>query len=171
MDRKRCEDILVAYGVGPNTMRLICYFWDHAELVCRASGQYRVPFRAERGVTQGRPLSPKLFNFVVDAIFREWLRQVVGDEAAKSGVGEAVQGMLPCFYADDGAVCDRQHRRLQQSTNILVELFDCAGLRTNTAKTEAMTCVPGKIRTRLTTEAYNNSRTGLQSTAEWNKCQ
>eukprot|EP00957_Ditylum_brightwellii_P133838 10205282-Ditylum_brightwellii.AAC.1 len=32
MDCKRCEDILVAYGVGPNTMRLIRYFWDHAEL-------------------------------------------------------------------------------------------------------------------------------------------
>eukprot|EP00957_Ditylum_brightwellii_P056350 4271702-Ditylum_brightwellii.AAC.1 len=90
MDRKRCEDILVAYGVRPNTMRLIRYFWDHAEWVCRASGQYGVPFRAERGVTQGGPLSPKLFNFVVDAVVREWLRQVVGDEDAKSGVGKAV---------------------------------------------------------------------------------
>eukprot|EP00957_Ditylum_brightwellii_P061037 4633286-Ditylum_brightwellii.AAC.1 len=36
VDRKRCKDILVAYGVGPNTMRLIRYFWDHAEMVCRA---------------------------------------------------------------------------------------------------------------------------------------
>eukprot|EP00957_Ditylum_brightwellii_P007847 594145-Ditylum_brightwellii.AAC.1 len=69
--------------------------------------------------------------------------------------------MLPCFYADDGAVCDRQHHRLQQSTNILVELLDHVGLQTNTEKTEAMTCVPGKIRTCLTPEAYNNSRTGL----------
>eukprot|EP00957_Ditylum_brightwellii_P124890 9520791-Ditylum_brightwellii.AAC.1 len=108
---------------------------------------------AEGGVTQGGLLSPKLFSFLVDAIVREWLWQVVGEEAAKSGVGEAVCGMLPCFYADDGAVCDRQYQRLQQSTDILLELFDRAGLQTKTAKTEAMTCVPGKIHTRLTTEA------------------
>ena len=36
MDRDRCELILVAYGVGPNIVRLIRYFWDNAGLVCRA---------------------------------------------------------------------------------------------------------------------------------------
>mmetsp|Transcript_21821 Transcript_21821/g.47506 ORF Transcript_21821/g.47506 Transcript_21821/m.47506 type:complete len:265 (+) Transcript_21821:1172-1966(+) len=68
MDRGQCKEILVGYGIGPNMIRLIMYFWDNAVLVCRASGRYGQVFRANRGVTQGGPLSPKLFNIVVDAI-------------------------------------------------------------------------------------------------------
>ena len=101
MDRERCLEILVGYGVGPNILRLIMHFWDNAVLVCRASGRYGTPFKADRGVTQGGPLSPKLFNIMVDAIVREWLRQVLGDEAASSGVGAAVRYFVALFYADD----------------------------------------------------------------------
>ena len=52
-------------------MRLIARFWRDAELVCRASGYYGRRFRARRGVTQGGPLSPTIFNLMVDAIVRE----------------------------------------------------------------------------------------------------
>jgi hypothetical protein len=79
MDRERCREILVGYGVGPNMLRLILFFWDNALLVCRASGRYGPEFQANRGVTQGGPLSPKLFNIMVDAIVREWLRLVLGE--------------------------------------------------------------------------------------------
>ena len=34
MDSGRCLEILEEYGVGPNMLRLISYFWDNAELVC-----------------------------------------------------------------------------------------------------------------------------------------
>lgn len=76
MDRERCVEILIGYGVGPNMLRLIIYFWENAELVCRAMGRYGAPFKADRGVTQGGPLSPKIFNIMVDAIVRngcDWL--------------------------------------------------------------------------------------------------
>jgi hypothetical protein len=39
MDRERCAEILVSYGVGPCMLRLINYFWDKAVLVCRAKGR------------------------------------------------------------------------------------------------------------------------------------
>ena len=35
MDRGRCLEILKAYGVGPEMLRVIGFFWDHAVLVCR----------------------------------------------------------------------------------------------------------------------------------------
>ena len=54
-------------------------------LACRAVGVYGAPFKAYRGVTQGGPLSPRIFNVMVDAIVREWLRQVLGVEAARHG--------------------------------------------------------------------------------------
>ncbi|KAL7536992.1 hypothetical protein ACHAWF_005620, partial [Thalassiosira exigua] len=66
MDRERCLDILAGYGVGQNMLRLIRHFWKEAELVCRTEGNFGRPFKAERGVTQGGPLSPKLFNILVD---------------------------------------------------------------------------------------------------------
>ena len=33
MDRDRCMEILLGYGVGPKMQRLIQFFWDNAELV------------------------------------------------------------------------------------------------------------------------------------------
>ena len=56
--------------------QLIRHFWDKAQMVCCASGNYGVPFKAGRGVTQGGPLSAKLFNILVDAVAREWLVRV-----------------------------------------------------------------------------------------------
>ena len=45
-------------------------------MVCHASGNYGMPFKAGHGVTKGDPLSAKLFNILVDAVAREWLREL-----------------------------------------------------------------------------------------------
>ena len=76
MDRERCLQILEMHGVGPNILRLIRNFWDEAINVCRAKGNYGEPFKAGRGVTQGGPLSARLFNIIVDAVVREWMRLI-----------------------------------------------------------------------------------------------
>ena len=55
-------------------LRLIRNFWDTAINVCRERGNYGRPFQAGRGVTQGGPLSAKLFNILVDAVAWEWRR-------------------------------------------------------------------------------------------------
>ena len=56
---------------------------------------------------------------------------------------------------------------LQDSVNSLVALFERVGLKTNTSKTKAMVCVPGKIRTRLLEEVYTNARVGLKGKTGW----
>ncbi len=71
MDRESCLLILEGYGMGPNIVWLISNFWQDATMVCHASGNYGGPFRAGQGVTQGGPLSAKLFNILVDAVVRE----------------------------------------------------------------------------------------------------
>ena len=171
MDRERCLEIMVAYGVGPNLIRLLRFFWDNAELVCRAGGCFGTPFKSYRGVTQGGPFSPRIFNIMVDAIVREWLRQVLGEEVAKSGVGSQIREFLVAFYADDGLIQARCPDMLQSSFDILISLFERVGLKTNTTKTKAMVCIPGRIRTRLTDDVYNNSRDGLVSRKEWKRRQ
>ena len=71
MDRGRCLSILEDTCVGPYALRLIKSFWNNEMLVRQAAGYYDRPFKSERGVTQGGPLSPTIFNLMVDAIVRE----------------------------------------------------------------------------------------------------
>ena len=53
-------------------------------MAARLGGYYRAAFNGERGVTQGDPLSPTIFNVVVDAVVRHWLE---GLQAAKEEMG------------------------------------------------------------------------------------
>ena len=167
MDRGRCIEIIRGYGAGPRMLRLIERFWAEAKLVCRASGVYGATFSAGRGVTQGRPLSPKLFNILVDAIVREWMMQLFGDTALEAIPPDQSRLLLAVFYADDAYLASRDPAQLQRALDIIVGLFRRVGLDTNTKKTQAMVCVPGRIRTRLPTESYNRLRYGFQTAEQW----
>jgi len=112
MDRERCLEILAGYGVGPNMLRLLHHFWDVATMACRAVGVYGAAFQAHRGVTQGGPLSPLIFNIMVDAIVREWLRQVLDAEAARHGCGKTIRTLMTIFYADDAMLASRDPEQL-----------------------------------------------------------
>ena len=159
----RCLEILRDCGVGEKALRLIARFWRDAELVCRASGYYDIPFRSRRGVTQGGPLSSTIFNLMVNAIVREWGRVLHEDH----GMGlEDVWRLMTCFCADDGLIVARNPEDLQIVFDVLTGLFDRVGLRTNTTKTEAMVFLPGKIRTPLTAEAYE-ARMAWTEGAAW----
>ena len=70
LDRSRCLGILEGYGVGPGTRILLQNYWRRLTMAERAGGYYRTAFKGARGVTQGDPLSPTIFNVVVDAVVR-----------------------------------------------------------------------------------------------------
>ena len=71
MDRERCMEILMGYGIGQKIRKFAPFFWDNAELVCRTGGFFGKSFKAHQGVPQGGPVSPQIFNVMVDAIVRE----------------------------------------------------------------------------------------------------
>ena len=48
---------------------------------------YEQPFRKERRVTQGEPVSPTIFNIAVDAVVRKFLMEVCGTQDAQHGLG------------------------------------------------------------------------------------
>ena len=58
-------------GVGPGARRLLRNYWRRLTMAARSGGYYGTCFKEERGVTQGDPLSPTLFNVVVDAVVRQ----------------------------------------------------------------------------------------------------
>ena len=68
LDRSRSLEILKGYVVGDRVQRLLREYWDKTTMVARAGGYYRKGFKGGRGATQGDPLSPTIFNVVVDAV-------------------------------------------------------------------------------------------------------
>ena len=141
MDRERVLCLLEGYGVGPLMRRLIAGFWDQARLVCRAQGNYGTSFRARRGVTQGGPLSPTLFNLLVDAVVREWLWTLYNAQTSREWAAQVRRELFAIFYVDDALVASRDPEALQRALDILVALFEHVGLRTNTKKTKV--CIFG----------------------------
>ena len=87
LDRSRCLEILEVYGVGPKARKLLQTYWHRLTVVARAGGYYGTAFRGERGVTQGDPLSPTIFNVVVDAVVRHWVHGVVEEAEARGETG------------------------------------------------------------------------------------
>ncbi len=80
MDWEQCLFILEGHGMGPSMRHLIRHIWDMATNVCHASGNYGTLFKTGHGVTQGDPLSAKLFNIMVDTMVRDW-HQILREES------------------------------------------------------------------------------------------
>jgi hypothetical protein len=129
MDRDHFLLVLEGYGAGPNMRRLICHFWDKAQMVCHMLGNYRVPFKAGHGVTQGGPLSAKLFNLVMDAVARKWLVRLPLEGARDHGeqyLDELMQGFLAIFCVDDAS---RDPVLLQIALSISVKFLSMLALK------------------------------------------
>ena len=99
-------------------------------------------FKGNQGVTQGDPLSPTIFNVVVDAVVRHWLSVMVEGAEEQGKLGQEGMHQNDLFYADDGMVALSDPQYLQDAFSTLVGLFDRVGLRTNLRKTVGMVCRP-----------------------------
>jgi hypothetical protein len=158
VDRERCLLILEEFGAGPNMVQLIRTFWRDATMVCRASGNYGGPFCAGQGVTQGGPLSTKIFIILVDNVVREWLCQlrdggIVDPEELDRDL--LVAAFFPIFYVDGAYLAARDPNFLQVALTSLVIMFDRVGLETNVKKMQTMISTPRQIITQLSTGSYH----------------
>ena len=73
-------------------------------MVARGGGYYGTAFKRERGVTQGDPLSPTIFNVVVDAVVRHWVTGVISDAEERGDLVKEGRYQAALFYADGGMV-------------------------------------------------------------------
>ena len=120
---------MVEYVVGPQTERLLYKYWEVLTMVSRLICYYGSLFKEYRGVTQGNPLSPTIFNMVVDAVIHHCLVMVAGEYAGLEGFGRAVQNMDTLFYEEDRLLASPQPARLKEALYILTGLFNRLGLR------------------------------------------
>ena len=81
-------------------------------MVDKAGGYFGRPFKGYREVTQGDPLSPTIFNVVVDAVICHWVTVVTPTEAGTGGLGFAIIDLVAYLYADNGLVASTQTKRL-----------------------------------------------------------
>ena len=120
LDRSRCLEIMEGCGVGPRACRLLRAYWGEMTMVARAGGYYGEEFKGAWGMTQGDPLSPTIFNVVVDVVVHHWVTMAL-NEAEKRGGGEG-RNQAALLYADDGMVASSDPRWLQWAFNSLVGL-------------------------------------------------
>ena len=104
LDRSRCMEILEDYSVGLQSRRLLQTYWRRLMMVARAGGYYGTAFWGECGVTQGDPLSPTIFNVVVDAVVWHWMVVMVEVEEEWGDRGQESRHQSALFYANNGMI-------------------------------------------------------------------
>ena len=160
LDRSWCLDILEECGVGPQTWRLLKAYWGPLTMVARAGGYYGTVFQGARGVTQGDPLSPTIFNVVVDAVVRHWVTVMTAGVEERGECEKEGRHQADLFYADDVIVASSDPCWLQGAFKTLDVLFDRVGLRTNVRKTVGMICRPFQTAGTQLEAAYGRRITG-----------
>ena len=142
LDRSRCLEILEGYGVGPSARGLLTTYWRRLTMMARAGGYYGEAFKWARGVTQGNPLSPTIFNVVVDAVVRHWIDGLVAEIAEEEETGREGRHQLAVLYTNDSIVVSSDPAWLQGAFSALISNFDRVGLQTNVGKKIRMACHP-----------------------------
>ena len=130
-------------------------------MVERAGGYYGTASGRERGVTQGNPLYPTIFNVLVDAVVLHWVNGITEEAEARGETVQEGRHQATLFYADDGMVASSDPAWLQGALTALVGLFDRVGLWKNVGKTVIMVCHPCQATSgNRTQEAYRRRLTG-----------
>ena len=115
-----------------------------------------------KGFTQGDPLSPTIFNVVVDAVVRHRVNGLVDEAEEKGETGREGLHQSAVFYVDNDMVVSSEPAWLQGVFNALVAIFDGVGLLTNVGKTVIMVCHPCWAGSgNRTEEAYGRRITGV----------
>ena len=103
-------------------------------MVTKVRGYYGSVFQGSRGMTQGDPIYPTIFNMLVDVVVRHWVAVMVENAEERSGRGQEDRHPNPLFYAYDGMVASLDPRWIQGALSTLVGLFNRVGLKTSVGK-------------------------------------
>ena len=122
-----------AFNFGPTLMRWIKTFYNNLSSCVINNGLFSKPFKLERGVRQGDPLSPYLF-FVAIKILAICLQTNEHVEGIKIDNNE----IKTLQYADDITVTLANTCSVEIFMQILNNFEKCSGLKMNVSKTKAM---------------------------------
>jgi hypothetical protein len=124
IDWESCIMILEGYGAGPQMIQIIWGFCRDAIMVCRAAGNYGTAFKAGHSVTQGGPLSAKLFNVLGNAAVCKWIQQLQEDgDYEEEELTDLTSTFFAIFYADNAYLASQDAGLLQHALMLLINFF------------------------------------------------
>ena len=160
LDRDQFLDILEGCGMGPWAIRILWTYWGRLTMVAKSVGYHVPPFKGFCEVTQVNPISPMLSNVIVHSIMHHWVTVVSEKEAVPEGLRRSIQHLVDYFCTDGILIASIQAVWIQRSFDVLVDLFNRAGLQTNFRKTVSMVFQPCHSPGGMLEEAYTLRMTG-----------
>ncbi len=124
---------MVRAGVPPPLVRTIMSSYTEATSCLYVDGAALGEVRLARGVKQGDPLSPILFNLVMDMVLASLDHSPVGVQLGASGEKARVLA-----FADDLVLCASSEEGLQESLSTLVAEMERCGLNLNPRKCKVL---------------------------------
>ena len=102
------------------------------------------PIQVNRGVPQGSPLSPTLFNLALDGILKDLTDNEVSDEYGFS-LNPDLQKLSALAFADDIALISRTEHGIQSLLHLTENSLSCIGLHVNPAKSKLICIKNGHL--------------------------
>ena len=132
--RKGLWNCLERYGVPPKYIQLLKALYNNSESRVRVYNTLSRPFSTKSGVRQGCPISPFLFNYVMDDILIQALR-----DSVNSGI-ELNPGpkLTDIEYADDVALLGKSEEEMQRFLLKLTKAAQSYGMRFAPAKCKVL---------------------------------
>ncbi len=140
VDWHKLMNSLHRLGVDWRDRRLIASLYMGQEVRIRIEGEESEPCKLGRGVRQGCPLSPLLFNIYIEELIHETL------EAEEGGIKIGGVQVNALRFADDQAMLAESQESLQSLMNRLNEVSEKWGMRINIKKTKVMRISRDKIK-------------------------
>lgn len=126
-------EMLCRTGVGPHTRDIIRDIYTNSTMRVRTANGTTAPIRCNKGVKQGCPLSPILFNFVMEPLIR------AVDSIHSGGYTIGNHTIRSLTYADDLCVLTQSTNSMQEALQAVQSASNWAGLNFNPRKCGTLT--------------------------------
>ena len=137
-------------GINGKILNLLRSIYDKSFCSLKINGKFTQFFKYEKGVLQGNPLSPILFNVYINDLFEE-LSKVNKSPVTLNGKDK----IFALMFADDLIILSTSEKGLQDSLNILDSYCQKWDLEVNLKKTKCMIFKEGN-RVDKTSFSYRN---------------
>lgn len=120
---------LKAMGIGPRFIKLIETMYKSTKMAVKIGDKVSEPFKYERGVRQGCPTSPQLFNIYIDDLIDEL------DPISVPGLPNGLKGLL---FADDTVITAESSDELCKKLELIKKWMDENSMEINSSKCGVM---------------------------------